>query len=113
MSNMGPGRKGAGSRASRCPGVLGRPLLLRGGGRSLTLPCPAADNYSTLNEMEHSRTLERPGDLGDTEPVKAAPLMVSSSSRGAKSHLGRGAGDGTPRGGRCGPPRLTLPASPH
>lgn len=33
------------------------------------------DNYSTLNEMDHSRTLDRSGDLGDTEPVKAAPLM--------------------------------------
>ncbi|NXG39798.1 CTND1 protein, partial [Dromaius novaehollandiae] len=34
------------------------------------------DNYSTLNERDHSRTLERSGDLGDMEPVKAAPLMV-------------------------------------
>ncbi|XP_075611835.1 catenin delta-1 isoform X3 [Balearica regulorum gibbericeps] len=33
------------------------------------------DNYSTLNERDHSRTLDRSGDLGDTEPVKAAPLM--------------------------------------
>ncbi|XP_064369354.1 catenin delta-1 isoform X2 [Dromaius novaehollandiae] len=33
------------------------------------------DNYSTLNERDHSRTLERSGDLGDMEPVKAAPLM--------------------------------------
>ncbi|XP_068253809.1 catenin delta-1 isoform X2 [Nyctibius grandis] len=33
------------------------------------------DNYSTLNERDHSRTLDRPGDLGDMEPVKAAPLM--------------------------------------
>ncbi|NWY58223.1 CTND1 protein, partial [Chionis minor] len=36
------------------------------------------DNYSTLNERDHSRTLDRSGDLGDMEPVKAAPLMVSS-----------------------------------
>ncbi|XP_037258084.1 catenin delta-1 isoform X1 [Falco rusticolus] len=33
------------------------------------------DNYSTLNERDHSRTLDRSGDLGDMEPVKAAPLM--------------------------------------
>lgn len=32
-----------------------------------------------LNERDHSRTLDRSGDLGDMEPVKAAPLMVSSS----------------------------------
>ncbi|NWH41257.1 CTND1 protein, partial [Chloropsis hardwickii] len=36
------------------------------------------DNYSTLNERDHSRTLDRSGDLGEMEPVKAAPLMVSS-----------------------------------
>ncbi|NWU72111.1 CTND1 protein, partial [Pterocles burchelli] len=36
------------------------------------------DNYSTLNERDHSRTLDRSGDLGDAELVKAAPLMVSS-----------------------------------
>ncbi|NWY07658.1 CTND1 protein, partial [Nothoprocta ornata] len=35
------------------------------------------DNYSTLNERDHGRTLERSGELGDMEPVKAAPLMVS------------------------------------
>ncbi|XP_030339775.1 catenin delta-1 isoform X3 [Strigops habroptila] len=33
------------------------------------------DTYSTLNERDHSRTLDRSGDLGDTEPVKAAPSM--------------------------------------
>ncbi|KAM6074738.1 catenin delta-1 isoform 2-T2 [Chlamydotis macqueenii] len=33
------------------------------------------ENYSTLNERDHSRTLDRSGDLGDLEPVKAAPLM--------------------------------------
>ncbi|XP_062433710.1 catenin delta-1 isoform X1 [Rhea pennata] len=33
------------------------------------------DNYSTLNERDHSRTLDRSGDLGDMESVKAAPLM--------------------------------------
>uniref|UniRef100_A0A8C3UYG8 Catenin delta 1 n=1 Tax=Catharus ustulatus TaxID=91951 RepID=A0A8C3UYG8_CATUS len=33
------------------------------------------DNYSTLNERDHSRTLDRSGDLGEMEPVKAAPLM--------------------------------------
>ncbi|KFO56892.1 Catenin delta-1, partial [Corvus brachyrhynchos] len=36
------------------------------------------DNYSTLNERDHGRTLDRSGDLGEMEPVKAAPLMVSS-----------------------------------
>ncbi|KFV03738.1 Catenin delta-1, partial [Pterocles gutturalis] len=36
------------------------------------------DNYSTLNERDHSRTLDRSADLGDAELVKAAPLMVSS-----------------------------------
>ncbi|NWZ94249.1 CTND1 protein, partial [Nesospiza acunhae] len=36
------------------------------------------DNYSTLNERDHSRTLDRSGDLGEMDPVKAAPLMVSS-----------------------------------
>lgn len=96
MSNMGPGRKGAGSGRPASLACGGKPLLLRGGGRSLTFSCAAADNYSTLNEMEHSRTLDRPGDLGDTEPVKAAPLMVSSSPLGA--------GGGTPRGGGAGPP---------
>ncbi|KFP78907.1 Catenin delta-1, partial [Acanthisitta chloris] len=30
------------------------------------------DNYSTLNERDHSRTLDRSGDLGEMEPVKAA-----------------------------------------
>uniref|UniRef100_A0A8D2Q2U6 Catenin delta 1 n=1 Tax=Zosterops lateralis melanops TaxID=1220523 RepID=A0A8D2Q2U6_ZOSLA len=33
------------------------------------------DNYSTLNERDHSRTLDRSGDLGEMESVKAAPLM--------------------------------------
>ncbi|XP_017585948.1 PREDICTED: catenin delta-1 [Corvus brachyrhynchos] len=33
------------------------------------------DNYSTLNERDHGRTLDRSGDLGEMEPVKAAPLM--------------------------------------
>lgn len=46
----------------------------------LMVSCLPPDNYSTLNEMDHSRTLDRSGDLGDTEPVKAAPLMVSSFS---------------------------------
>lgn len=78
------------------PGVSGENLIPWGWGCSLTFPRAAADNYSTLNEMEHSRTLDRPGDLGDTEPVKAAPLMVSSSPLGA--------GIGTPRGGGAGPP---------
>ncbi|XP_028618901.1 catenin delta-1 isoform X7 [Grammomys surdaster] len=34
------------------------------------------NNYSTLNERgDHSRTLDRSGDLGDMEPLKGAPLM--------------------------------------
>lgn len=81
MSNMGPGRRGAGR------GVGGRELSSPLGMTLppmevtwLTVPSPAPDNYSTLNERDHSRTLDRPGDLGDMEPVKAAPLMVSSSS---------------------------------
>ncbi|XP_062350190.1 catenin delta-1 [Cinclus cinclus] len=50
MSNMGPGRRG-------------------------TPPHCVGNNYSTLNERDHSRTLDRSGDLGEMEPVKAAPLM--------------------------------------
>lgn len=77
MSNMGPGRRGTlplyvGSGAEFTPpaGVVQR---------GLTVPSPAPDTYSTLNERDHSRTLDRSGDLGEMEPVKAAPLMVSSS----------------------------------
>uniref|UniRef100_A0A3Q1M7R4 Catenin delta 1 n=1 Tax=Bos taurus TaxID=9913 RepID=A0A3Q1M7R4_BOVIN len=34
------------------------------------------NNYSTLNERgDHNRTLDRPGDLGEMEPLKGAPLM--------------------------------------
>ncbi|XP_021103941.1 catenin delta-1 isoform X1 [Heterocephalus glaber] len=33
------------------------------------------NNYSTLNERDHSRTLDRSGDLGDMEPLKGTPLM--------------------------------------
>uniref|UniRef100_A0A8C6YRD9 ZFP91 zinc finger protein, atypical E3 ubiquitin ligase n=1 Tax=Nothoprocta perdicaria TaxID=30464 RepID=A0A8C6YRD9_NOTPE len=65
---MGAGRRGAGSGA-----VLTAP---RWGSRA-DRPHPAPDNYSTLNERDHGRTLERSGELGDVEPVKAAPLMVS------------------------------------
>ncbi|KFV65036.1 Catenin delta-1, partial [Dryobates pubescens] len=43
----------------------------------VTVPSSAPD-YSTLNERDHSRTLDRAGDLGEMEPVKAVPLMVSS-----------------------------------
>ncbi|XP_044785023.1 catenin delta-1 isoform X4 [Bubalus bubalis] len=36
----------------------------------------ADNNYSTLNERgDHNRTLDRPGDLGEMEPLKGAPLM--------------------------------------
>ncbi|NWY21705.1 CTND1 protein, partial [Aphelocoma coerulescens] len=63
MSNMGPGRRG--DPPSVC-GEWGRVHICCG------------DNYSTLNERDHSRTLDRSGDLGEMEPVKAAPLMVSS-----------------------------------
>ncbi|NWY90875.1 CTND1 protein, partial [Loxia curvirostra] len=63
MSNMGPGRRGT-------PSVCGEQ------GR-MHIPC-GDDNYSTLNERDHSRTLDRSGDLGEMDPVKAAPLMVSS-----------------------------------
>uniref|UniRef100_A0A3Q1LZ84 Catenin delta 1 n=1 Tax=Bos taurus TaxID=9913 RepID=A0A3Q1LZ84_BOVIN len=36
------------------------------------------NNYSTLNERgDHNRTLDRPGDLGEMEPLKGAPLMVN------------------------------------
>ncbi|NWS22945.1 CTND1 protein, partial [Pachyramphus minor] len=84
MSNMGPGRRGTGMGASRYAGRgtelaspvgMGQPSLEV---TQLTVPSPAPDNYSTLNERDHSRTLERSGDLGEMEPVKAAPLMVSS-----------------------------------
>uniref|UniRef100_A0A7M4EQK9 Catenin delta 1 n=1 Tax=Crocodylus porosus TaxID=8502 RepID=A0A7M4EQK9_CROPO len=34
------------------------------------------NNYSTLNERDHNRTLDRSGDLGNVEPVKAAPISV-------------------------------------
>ncbi|XP_010606602.1 catenin delta-1 isoform X4 [Fukomys damarensis] len=34
------------------------------------------NNYSTLNERDHSRTLDRSGDLGDMEPLKGTPLML-------------------------------------
>lgn len=37
----------------------------------------ADNNYSTLNERDHSRTLDRSGDLGDMEPLKGTPLMVN------------------------------------
>ncbi|NWX62542.1 CTND1 protein, partial [Promerops cafer] len=81
MSNMGPGRRGTppwyvGSRAEFTPpaGVVQPPMEVT----QLTVPSPAPDNYSTLNERDHSRTLDRSGDLGEMEPVKAAPLMVSS-----------------------------------
>ncbi|KAF6332832.1 catenin delta 1 [Rhinolophus ferrumequinum] len=34
------------------------------------------NNYSTLNERgDHSRTLDRSGDLGEMEPLKGTPLM--------------------------------------
>ncbi|XP_074810615.1 catenin delta-1 isoform X4 [Natator depressus] len=33
------------------------------------------NNYSTLDERDHNRTLDRSGDLGDVEPLKGAPLM--------------------------------------
>uniref|UniRef100_A0A8C0JJR4 Catenin delta 1 n=1 Tax=Canis lupus dingo TaxID=286419 RepID=A0A8C0JJR4_CANLU len=37
------------------------------------------NNYSTLNERgDHNRTLDRSGDLGEMEPLKGTPLMVSS-----------------------------------
>ena len=36
------------------------------------------NSYSTLNERgDHSRTLDRSADLGETEPLKGAPLMVN------------------------------------
>lgn len=33
------------------------------------------NSYSTLNERDHNRTLDRSGDLGDMEPLKGAPQM--------------------------------------
>ncbi|NWQ70587.1 CTND1 protein, partial [Neopipo cinnamomea] len=87
MSNMGPGRRGTGMGTSHPLGVQGGGAELTapvGKGQpslevtQLTVPSSAPDNYSTLNERDHSRTLERSGDLGEMEPVKAAPLMVSS-----------------------------------
>ncbi|XP_036618267.1 catenin delta-1 isoform X6 [Trichosurus vulpecula] len=36
----------------------------------------SSDNYATLNERgDHSRTLDRSGDLGEMEPLKGTPLM--------------------------------------
>ncbi|NXV58625.1 CTND1 protein, partial [Molothrus ater] len=81
MSNMGPGRRGTPSRyggeqgsVTSPAGVVQPPMEVT----RLTVPSPTPDNYSTLNERDHSRTLDRSGDLGEMDPVKAAPLMVSS-----------------------------------
>ncbi|NXX77711.1 CTND1 protein, partial [Urocolius indicus] len=82
MSNMGPGRRDTGREASCLYAALGggRVPMSCGGSRGDVADCPspAPDNYSMLNERDHSRTLDRPGDLREMEPVKAAPLMVSS-----------------------------------
>ncbi|XP_028618897.1 catenin delta-1 isoform X3 [Grammomys surdaster] len=46
------------------------------------------NNYSTLNERgDHSRTLDRSGDLGDMEPLKGAPLMQDEGQESLEEEL--------------------------
>lgn len=65
-----------------CPGLPDRNALLEGT-PSLCVQFSFSffkldNNYSTLNERgDHNRTLDRPGDLGEMEPLKGAPLMVN------------------------------------
>ncbi|XP_005216597.2 catenin delta-1 isoform X2 [Bos taurus] len=46
------------------------------------------NNYSTLNERgDHNRTLDRPGDLGEMEPLKGAPLMQDEGQESLEEEL--------------------------
>ncbi|KAI5934276.1 catenin delta-1 isoform X6 [Manis javanica] len=46
------------------------------------------NNYSTLNERgDHSRTLDRSGDLGDMEPLKGTPLMQDVGQESLEEEL--------------------------
>uniref|UniRef100_A0A286XMV5 Catenin delta 1 n=1 Tax=Cavia porcellus TaxID=10141 RepID=A0A286XMV5_CAVPO len=45
------------------------------------------NNYSTLNERDHSRTLDRSGDLGDMEPLKGTPLMQDEGQESLEDEL--------------------------
>uniref|UniRef100_A0A4W2E7F5 Catenin delta 1 n=1 Tax=Bos indicus x Bos taurus TaxID=30522 RepID=A0A4W2E7F5_BOBOX len=46
------------------------------------------NNYSTLNERgDHNRTLDRPGDLGEMEPLKGAPLMQDEGQESLQEEL--------------------------
>ncbi|XP_025121798.1 catenin delta-1 isoform X7 [Bubalus bubalis] len=48
----------------------------------------ADNNYSTLNERgDHNRTLDRPGDLGEMEPLKGAPLMQDEGQESLEEEL--------------------------
>ncbi|XP_046500194.1 catenin delta-1 isoform X3 [Equus quagga] len=46
------------------------------------------NNYSTLNERgDHSRTLDRSGDLGEMEPLKGTPLMQDEGQDSLEEEL--------------------------
>ncbi|XP_058382818.1 catenin delta-1 isoform X5 [Diceros bicornis minor] len=46
------------------------------------------NNYSTLNERgDHSRTLDRSGDLGEMEPLKGTPLMQDEGQESLEEEL--------------------------
>ncbi|KAM8813927.1 catenin delta-1 isoform 3-T7 [Rhynchonycteris naso] len=46
------------------------------------------NNYSTLNERgDHSRTLDRSGDLGEMEPLKGTPLMKDEGQESLEEEL--------------------------
>ncbi|KAF6332826.1 catenin delta 1 [Rhinolophus ferrumequinum] len=46
------------------------------------------NNYSTLNERgDHSRTLDRSGDLGEMEPLKGTPLMQDEGQESLEDEL--------------------------
>ncbi|KAM5317575.1 catenin delta-1 isoform 2-T3 [Glossophaga mutica] len=46
------------------------------------------NNYSTMNERgDHSRTLDRSGDLGEMEPMKGTPLMQDEGQESLQEEL--------------------------
>ncbi|XP_013361901.1 PREDICTED: catenin delta-1 isoform X3 [Chinchilla lanigera] len=45
------------------------------------------NNYATLNERDHNRTLDRSGDLGDLEPLKGTPLMQDEGQESLEEEL--------------------------
>ncbi|XP_036618264.1 catenin delta-1 isoform X3 [Trichosurus vulpecula] len=48
----------------------------------------SSDNYATLNERgDHSRTLDRSGDLGEMEPLKGTPLMQEEGQESLEEEL--------------------------